>query len=333
MNYSAGMVSQVFAFVETKQTAELMAAGMSKDEIKDKVIGENLYQLRNETRLRRTFNYVYNRLSSLPDGAVELLVKVDNENAKLLTLIAIMNTDKLFFEFVYDVYRGKVILGEKTIEDRDINGFFDDKTAQSEEVAGWSESGIKKLKNCYMKNLADANYYGRRGILVVKKGKELSISNPGTIRVTKEEFYAGGNSDPRNPNILKMFGFVNVGERAGSGVDKIMTAWAEQNWKKPEFDFSERSDRVTLKLEVGQVVYIPGAADIRNENTNQEKATAVSKEDKILEYIRQNGSISSQKAADIGGYKSKTGARKLLDKMIEKGLITKSGNGPATKYM
>ena len=53
-----------------------------------------------------------------------------------------------------------------------------------------------------------------------------------------------------------MFGFVNVGERAGSGVDKIMTAWAEQNWKKPEFDFSERSDRVTLKLEVGQVIYI-----------------------------------------------------------------------------
>ena len=38
-------------------------------------------------------------------------------------------------------------------------------------------------------------------------------------------------------------------------------------------------------------------------------------------------------AADIGGYKSKTGARKLLDKMIEKGLITKIGNGPATKYV
>ena len=50
MSYSAGMVSQVFAFVETKQTAELMAAGMTKDEIKDKVIGEKLYQLRNETR-------------------------------------------------------------------------------------------------------------------------------------------------------------------------------------------------------------------------------------------------------------------------------------------
>lgn len=28
-----------------------------------------------------------------------------------------------------------------------------------------------------------------------------------------------------------------------------------------------------------------------------------------------------------------TGARKLLDKMTEKGLITKIGNGPATKYV
>ena len=112
-----------------------------------------------------------------------------------------------------------------------------------------------------------------------------------------------------------------------------MTAWAEQNWKKPEFDFSEHNDRVTLKLEVGQVVYIPGIADIRNENTNQEKATAVSKEDKILEYIRQNGSVSSQQAADIGGYNSKTSARKLLDKMIAKGLIKRIGNGPSTKYV
>ena len=82
--------------------------------------------------------------------------------------------------------------------------------------------------------------------------------------------------------------FVNVGERAGSGVDKIMTAWAEQNWKKPEFDFSERNDRVTLKLEVGQVVYIPGAADIRNkmDSSETESTKNMSKEDKILAYIR-----------------------------------------------
>ena len=190
------------------------------------------------------------------------------------------------------------------------------------------------LEEALANALAHANYYGRRGILVVKKGKELSISNPGTIRVTKEEFYAGGNSDPRNPNILKMFGFVNVGERAGSGIDKIMTAWAEQNWKKPEFDFSERSDRVTLKLEVGQVVYIPGAADIRSttEKRGNRITKDMSKEDRILDYIRQNGSISTQKVMEICNYNSRTGARNLLDKMINAGLIEKVGESRKTHY-
>lgn len=95
------------------------------------------------------------------------------------------------------------------------------------------------------------------------------------------------------------------------------------NWKEPEFDFSERSDRVTLKLEVGQVVYIPGAADIRNENTDQAELKSMSKEERILEYIRQNGNISTQKVMDLCNYKSRTGARNLLEKLIKSGKIEK----------
>ncbi|WP_313181531.1 DUF1819 family protein [Lacrimispora sp.] len=167
MEYSAGMVSQLFALVEAKKTAELMTMGLSRAQIREKVMSENLYQLKNETRLRKTFNYVYKRLDSLPEGAVDLLVKVDTENAKLLTLISIMNTDKLFFEFVYEVYRGKIILGEKSIETRDINVFFDEKARQSEEVSSWSESAIKKLKQCYIKNLVDA------GLLDSTKNREI----------------------------------------------------------------------------------------------------------------------------------------------------------------
>lgn len=182
--------------------------------------------------------------------------------------------------------------------------------------------------------LAHSNYYGRRGIVIVKKGKVITISNPGTIRITKEEFYAGGNSDPRNPNVLKMFGFVNVGERAGSGVDKIMTAWREQNWKKPEFDFSVRADRVCLKLEVGQVVYIPGAADLRNEEKilERKKSLLDEKEMAILRYISEYGSISTGKAAEVCGYKSRTSARKVIAELVEKRYIQKSGKGAGIRY-
>ena len=190
------------------------------------------------------------------------------------------------------------------------------------------------LEEALANALAHSNYYGRRGVVIVKKGKEITISNPGTIRITKEEFYAGGNSDPRNPNILKMFGFVNVGERAGSGVDKIMTAWEEQKWKKPEFDFSERADRVSLKLEVGQVVYIPGVADLRNEEqtVGYKKPLQDEKEEAILQYISQYGSINTGKAAEVCGYKSRTSARKVIDELVEKGYIQKNGKGASIRY-
>ena len=193
------------------------------------------------------------------------------------------------------------------------------------------------LEEALANALAHANYYGRRGILVIKKDKELSISNPGTIRVTKEEFYAGGNSDPRNPNILKMFGFVNVGERAGSGVDKIMTAWKEQNWKKPEFEFSERNDRVTLKLEVGQVVYIPGAVDLQaNRQVDPieiDEISKLNKEQRVMHYLKNHDSISTQQAMELCDYKTRAGARRLLDKMIQNDILRKTGSGPSTKYI
>jgi len=156
MNYSAGMVSQVFAFVEAKKLADLLGKGLSKDEAWEKVESENLFQLRNETRLRRTFNYVYTRLLALPDELVKLLPVLDAENAKVLVLISIMKTDLLFFEFVHEVYRGKIIIGEKSIENRDMNDFFDEKASQSDIVSSWSETGVQKLKNCYLRNLADA---------------------------------------------------------------------------------------------------------------------------------------------------------------------------------
>ena len=46
--------------------------------------------------------------------------------------------------------------GERAIENRDLNDFFDEKANQSDEVAGWSEASVKKLKNVYIRNLVDA---------------------------------------------------------------------------------------------------------------------------------------------------------------------------------
>ena len=81
------------------------------------------------------------------------------------------------------------------------------------------------------------------------------------------------------------------------------------------------------------MVYIPGAADIRNtmESGETEIITTMSKEDKVLAYIRQNGSISMQKVMETCNYRSRTGARKLIE-MINADLIEKTGKGNNTIY-
>ena len=174
VRYSAGMTSKIFGFVESKKMAEIMISGYSKEELTQIIEEQNLFSLRDTKRLRRTVNYVYERLTSLPEEALSIIASSDIETGKVLVLVGIMRTDALFGEFVYEVYRMKKILGERAIENRDLNDFFDDKANQSNEVAGWSEASVKKLKNVYIRNLVDA------GLLEDAKNrnvKNMSISS------------------------------------------------------------------------------------------------------------------------------------------------------------
>ena len=57
------------------------------------------------------------------------------------------------------------------------------------------------------------------------------MENPGDIRVGAEQMIKGGTSDPRNKALMKMFNLINIGERAGSGIPDIFSAWNAQGGK------------------------------------------------------------------------------------------------------
>lgn len=65
MNYSAGMVSKPFWYIETKKTAKYLLEGFDKDSIKNLTITENIYQTSKQYRAIEIFNMVYKRLNSL----------------------------------------------------------------------------------------------------------------------------------------------------------------------------------------------------------------------------------------------------------------------------
>jgi ATP-dependent DNA helicase RecG len=100
------------------------------------------------------------------------------------------------------------------------------------------------LANC----LTNANYYERRGIVALRMPDRIELSNPGAFRVSIEGAIAGGLSDPRNETLMRMFAFVEIGERAGSGLPKIYFGWKETGLPEPIIKEEYGPDRTTLIL-------------------------------------------------------------------------------------
>lgn len=169
--YSAGLISQSFWFIEIKKILRLIREGKREDEIKKLCIEENLFGTTNEYRAKRIYGYIWNRVKHLDGKIIELFNESDLSTQKIINLIAIMRCDRLFFEFIYEVYREKNILGTLTIEDRDANIFFRNKEIQNESIAKWTDGTKKRLKSCYLNYLIDAN-------LITVKDKKKYITPP-----------------------------------------------------------------------------------------------------------------------------------------------------------
>lgn len=167
--YSAGLMSQSFWFIEFKKVIKLISEGKSEDEIKKMCIEENLFGAAKEYRAKRMYGYIWNRVKKLDKTLMELFLNSDLATQKIINLVAIIRSDRLFFEFVFEVYREKNIIGTQVLEDTDANIFFKNKEIQSEDIAAWKDTTKRKLRQVYFNYLIDANL-----LTVVDKKKTIT---------------------------------------------------------------------------------------------------------------------------------------------------------------
>ena len=155
--YSAGLVSQSFWFVEMKKVIKLIDSGKNEEDIKKICIDENLFGAAKEYRAKRIYGYIWNRAKRLDKTLIDLFCTSDLATQKVINLIAILRSDRLFFEFMFEVYREKKILGIPVMEDVDVNVFFKNKEIQSEDIAAWTDNTKRRLRSIYFNYLTDAN--------------------------------------------------------------------------------------------------------------------------------------------------------------------------------
>jgi len=156
LKYSAGLVSSSFWFIESRKVAELMLEGYSKEEIMELALKENIFQVETESRVKEVTNGVYRRLDSFSEDLLEYFLRTDTNSAKVFVLISVLKQDKLFFEFMYEVFREHIVLGDFTLRPKDFDKFFDEKSYQSEEVSEWREETVERLKRGYKNMLSEA---------------------------------------------------------------------------------------------------------------------------------------------------------------------------------
>lgn len=104
------------------------------------------------------------------------------------------------------------------------------------------------LKEALVNALIHADHSGQGGIIIERFKEAFEFSNPGTLLLSQEQLMTGGISECRNKSLQKMFQLLGVGDKAGSGLDKIRSSWHAHLWQPPSLSETFRPDRVKLSL-------------------------------------------------------------------------------------
>ncbi len=179
------------------------------------------------------------------------------------------------------------------------------------------------LANC----LINADYYGKQGLVVMKKKDAITMSNPGGFRIEIDTAKSGGISDPRNGAMQKMFNLIDIGACAGSGIPNIYRVWRAQGWVTPTITETFEPNRTTLTLAFqktgDQETVIDGA----------KKKTAMSGKVKetIIAYLTDCPEAKASAIAEHIGLKpSRT--RDYLNALISEDIVAAEGGSRNRTY-
>lgn len=188
------------------------------------------------------------------------------------------------------------------------------------------------LANC----IINADYYGRQGLVIVKKKDVITFSNPGNFRIDIEDAKSGGISDPRNTTLIKMFNLINIGERAGSGIPNIYSVWDKQGWEAPIITEGFEPPRITMSLSVlTESDDLSTPSDKKALIKSVDKKTLIKSDDKkkiielqketVIEYLTDHIICKSSDIAKLLNIKL-TRSRDILNSLIADGVIVAEGS-------
>lgn len=189
VEYSSGLVSESFWFVEMKNILVERKNGLSWDELKEKCVHEQFFGIQKEYRANRIFGYLKRRISFLDEELQAMFFTQSLSTQKIINVIGIARGNRLFYEFLYDEYREKLLLSSEQLTVGDVNRFFHRKQNQIEEIANWTEPTIKRLKAAYMNFCTESEIVVISGSDRLMKQPVLSIDLDDYLKIHEPQMW------------------------------------------------------------------------------------------------------------------------------------------------
>ncbi len=187
------------------------------------------------------------------------------------------------------------------------------------------------LREALVNTLVHADHEEAPGVLVRRTPNGFLFRNAGRLRVPLAQLYDGGVSNPRNPSLQKMFQMLGLGEKAGSGIPKILRAWRDQDWLQPLITEAPEQELTALKLPLASLV--PEDVERELRALVGDAYTGLQELDRtILQLAHRFGEIGN---GDVQPYCPRAHARDIgarLKALVQQGWLRQRGQTRATRY-
>lgn len=148
--YKASLTGEPFLYNETKIIGKFLLEGEDSLELRKRNVEENLIQYKQPKSISRVNSAIFKRLNILDNKQLYFFVNEELQQSKYMLVYSIMKTDNIVKDFIREVYYDKLLMNDSTIQQYEVEKWFDNKCNISEFLDSRSDSTKYKLKQVLM---------------------------------------------------------------------------------------------------------------------------------------------------------------------------------------
>jgi len=181
---------------------------------------------------------------------------------------------------------------------------------------------LPALREALMNSLVHRDYFKKHEQILIKIYDDaIWFHNPGGLPkgLSIEQLKAKPQSIPRNPLIARIFYLAGYIERYGSGIQRIITSFADAGLPEPEF----QTDAWGLTLTMQKDIFTPEY--LKQQGLNERQRLA-------LLYVLEKGEITNSALQQLVSVSRRTAAYDLSH-LVKTGILELQGTRKAARYI